>query len=598
MAAKKKLIVHLGYHKTGSSSIQKWLFEHKELLAPQLLCYNLVEGTTNPLKSAVHRWILGKASEADIRKECNIIKSEISIASQNTVCFTDESLLGLPLGFRLGDFVEKDIYPLTRDVIRILSDEFKDFETTFVVFERENEAWLKSVHNQMHKQGCYEGDFAEYMSDFNPQLEWSNLRDEIEAGLSGSAKLVAVKFDEEFKKPGVSSMEFFKLLELPSELMQKARPTLEKINPSVPIQKKDQEKAEAPNTSASPLPAVTKKRMVICGGSNSIILNGWVNLLRREFSELAEVKNLSMGASTSAMALYRFLSEATDPSMPLVWEYALNEYNHFDEGQSLDSLIYHVEWVIQLCIKQNRRLFPIVMQNKRQVSAPGRDTYLTKLTELFESYGLITLDLEQLLNVVSRGHRNFDRLYQDDAHVNTASEVPRRMAEAVLMQIDHAKVPTQRADREAHFTSRELLLAGCATDCRTFENSLVTCTFSDFKANPEFELQGTALAAIIMTSASAPVVEVSVGGTVFDSFSTRVAAGGRAPDRQLRQLVFNAGTDTVGLEMSGKPLKFKMLNEKSKCTIQNMFVDPALPENAPDKNFENGVIGILYERTV
>ena len=110
-----------------------------------------------------------------------------------------------------------------------------------------------------------------------------------------------------------------------------------------------------------------------------------------------------LGASTTAMGLYRLLSWAKrSPEAAVFWEYGINEYNHHSDGQSLESLLYHVEWLIQVCIRERRPLVPVLMRNCAQLNLMD-DPYIPALKRLFAAYQVPVLDVQQLLPVLARG---------------------------------------------------------------------------------------------------------------------------------------------------------------------------------------------------
>lgn len=582
MAPRKTLMIHLGYHKTGSSSIQKWLLDHAANLAPELHCYNLADGSSNPLKFAVHNWLMKHGSAATLAAQCRTIAAEIDVLPQPRICITDESLLGMPLGFTRDDYVETGIYPHAREVVEVLTREFAAFDPVFVVFERAADAWLRSVHNQMYKQGCVTETFDNYIARFKPVVDWAKLRAEITAGIAAGAgtdgvgRLEALSFETEFARPMIADMRFFKLLNLPTEALNKCRPRLEQINPSVPI-------SQLP-------PRPERRQATVLGGSNSMIAHGWVNLMRRDYATLARVVNLSMRACTSAMALYRLLSQpAQSPGAAVIWEYGINEYNHMVGGQPLSSLIYHVEWLLQICIRENRPFVPVLMRNLQQAVSGRDDAYVRAITDLFARYGLTPVDCNMLLRVLMRGGTDFDAWYADGAHYSTATDLPRRITETTLLALDQARVPRQDPARAAHFDSFDLAVLEPPGTTEVFDNTVVNCRFTPFEDTPELESPGRALAAIIVTSGSGPDIRLEADGHTLGFYATQVAHGPAAPPRQLRQLVLGSGLHA--LEVPGGRLRVSVAEGNVTPIVQCMFTrgNPA-PQAHP-----NGLVAILCE---
>lgn len=574
MTLQKQLVIHLGYHKTGSSSIQKWLLDHSEKLSDELYCYNLANGSSNPLKFAVHSWLMRGQNQNGLEAKCREMVAEIRALTQKTVLITDESLLGMPLGFSSGDFTETGIYPRASEVVEVLAREFAEFTPVFVVFERDHESWLRSAHNQMHKQGCLTEDFKGYLARFQPQIDWLAMRDELRSGIGNNGSLVALNFEEEFAKPIVGDMHFFRLLNLTPAALARCRPGLEQVNPSVPLRRAAQPE---------------KRQALVLGGSNSMIANGWVNLLVREYTNLAQITNLSVGACTTTMGLYRLLSrQGRTHGVPLIWEYGINEYNHLVSGQPLASLMYHLEWLLQLAIREDRPFVPLLMRSRKQALPGHSDAYLSSVTDLFHRYGLELVDANLLLHILARGQPDVALWYSDPAHYNTATEVPRRVSEAVLMALPNARIPRQIAERAAHFDALDLVLSTPAQPLSIFENSVMSCAFARFETSPRISVEGRALAAIIVTSGTGPDICLQAGDATLGIYATQVVYGPHIPARQLRQLVLG----TLGLSVPGGEMQIRINDGKTPPMVQNMYTR-GVP--SPDVQ-ENGLVAILVEK--
>ena len=203
--AKKRLVVHLGYHKTGSSSLQRWLLDHSEQLSEHMACYNLADGSSNPLKFAAHSLTMGLIGPAKFRERADEWAAAFRDVPQSVICVTDEGLPGLPLGSLTQHYRETGIYPRAPEIVRIMAEAFAEFDPVFVVFEREAEPWLKSVHNQMFKQGCLSEDYWSFIDKYSPDVNWpafrARLEEAVEAGSGGSGRLVACSFEEESPSP-------------------------------------------------------------------------------------------------------------------------------------------------------------------------------------------------------------------------------------------------------------------------------------------------------------------------------------------------------------------------------------------------------------
>jgi len=579
MSERKKLVVHLGYHKTGTSSIQQWLKDHEDILAPHLKVYNLVDGGTNRLKFSAVRFSRNPKDKDELAVQSRRIADEIRAALQPVTCITDESLLGMPLGFRTEGHVENDVYPAACRIIDVLSQEFAEFDTTFVVMERDKNTWFRSLHNQMVKQNCFQGNLEAYFKAFQPSVDWEALRNELEFGIGDRGRLVAQNFEREFASGTVADMGFFQLLDIPKELMSQCKQSIPRINISVPLQKK--------------APQQTARKALVLGGSNSMLQGGWVNLLRTEYDKVLKPENLSIGACTSVMALYRFMATPNlPPRIPIIWEYGVNEYNHMQAGQSLDSLMYHIEWLLQLAIRVGSPFLPLLMRNRVQAEMTQADRYVTSVTRLFESYGVPPVDCNRLLHVLARGDVDLGHWYGDPAHYSVRTEFHRRLAETVALSLDNARVPTAPSERAEKFKPSRLVLLSPKGRPERFDNSIVKCDFAQFKDSPRIEVgNARPLAAIIVTSGSGPNIRLTDGkGKEIGRFATQVAYGEGIPTQQLRQLILAPGAEC--LHIQGGALHISVDTASKPPEVQNMFVQQPKPANS----HPNGLVTLLCEQ--
>lgn len=580
--SKKRLVIHLGYHKTGSSSIQRWLADHAKELSGHMACYNLVDGTANPLKFAANSMVLGLIGPNKFRERAEEWAQMFREAPQDVICVTDESLPGMALGSLTRDYREKQIYPRAPEIVRIMAEAFAEFDPIFVVFEREPEAWLKSIHNQMFKQGSLSEDYPSFINKYNPSVDWpamrADLTEAVKQGSKGRGQLVACSFEEEFAKSAVGEMTLFKLLDIPVEVLARCRPQLDRVNVSLPLVARPPE----------PLPAI------VLGGSNSMLAGGWANLLRRDYAQFAKMRNLSVGACTTAMGLYRFLSTTDRHSEATVfWEYGVNEYNHLEGGQSLESLLYHVEWLIQICIREGRPLVPVLMRNSRQIGKMD-DPYVPAIKRLFDSYGVPVLDVQMLVNLLAKTEYDPKDWYANDAHYKLDTPLPVRIVETALLMHRQARPPVQRPDRAAHFDLLDLhLLQPDNAPQETFTNNVMSIPYVPFGATPEVQGEGRALAAVIVTSGSGPAVEIDCNdGTVLPPISTQVAFGPKTPVRQLRQLVLSDKDRDVQI---GGRLAFRPVTPQVWPQTQNMFCWRSPAATEPEPLTGNGLAAVLCE---
>lgn len=626
---RKTLVLHVGYHQTGAGLIHQWLIDHAEILSPLLQIYGPDEtgpegADTGPLRKAAVALSCGRPGAADdLAREARLLAARMRTEEAPALYLADEGLLGLPLGFVEPGYVETEIYPALYSIIDVLAREFADFDLVFAVFERAPDVWLQNLHALMVRHGAFQGDLAAYLSHFEPSVHWEDLRHEIRFALQGRGRLETFAFETEFRGGQVTKMGLMTLLHLPQDVLAQCRPTLRR--PPDPVSTARAQPPETPGETTRPEAAspqdpkspqtpvphrqaapgqvspnlaplklarlpLDKPCTLILGGPNEMVPEGWAALLRRDYAALTEICNLSMGACTSAMALYRLLAQGDRwPEAAVLWEQGLNEDIHLAGGQSLDSLLYHVEWLLQLCQRADRPFVPVLMRSRTQAAQPDDSPYITRIKALFAAYGVTVVDCNRLLQVLARGPIDPDQWYLRNAMYDTGTAFPRALAETVLIALDGARVPVAPPDRAAHFAPLDLRLRTPDETPETFDTPAMRYDFARFETQPRIATTGRALAAIIATSGSGPVIRLKAADQTLGRFATQVPHGATLPPRQLRQLVL--GSDPHGLEIPGRVVQIDVDDSTETPIVQTMYHQGERPTDP----LSAGVVALLCE---
>lgn len=155
----------------------------------------------------------------------------------------------------------------------------------------------------------------------------------------------------------------------------------------------------------------------LLGGSNSLFSDGWVSYLKDYID--SDIQNLSIGASTSLVAMFRFLSkDGPSAGDTVIWEYALNEVTHETKGYPTETLLRNLERLLRLCRERGCKFAPIIMCPKVQERAETRSDYFTLIHALFDSYGIEYFDVSSEYRAL-HGVANMPAdHYSDRAHYN------------------------------------------------------------------------------------------------------------------------------------------------------------------------------------
>lgn len=209
--------------------------------------------------------------------------------------------------------------------------------------------------------------------------------------------------------------------------------------------------------------------LVVLGGSNSRYRSGWVGNLEHVLGH--EVRNLSIGATTSLTAIYRtFLEDGARRGDTVIWEYALNEVNHIKGGYEIDHVLKSVEHLLRICRRDGIRFAPAVFTPLREEAAEERSRYYRKLMDLFEHYGIAYFDVSPAFRSLKGLQRLPDDHFADEQHYAKLPDLMQFIAEGAADLASRATVPDQAAPIYTG-QSEVSLLSPAKTDI--YENSVM-----------------------------------------------------------------------------------------------------------------------------
>ncbi|WP_191601024.1 hypothetical protein [Marinomonas algicola] len=233
----KTITFHFGFHKTGTTSIQTWLELNKRHILNNAYVYNLHNGSSNPLKFACNNFELGNGQLKAIDNVCSIMKDQIDSFRQNNIIYTDETTLGLPLGFstRNKDYTQSDVYPISPILLDQILSNFTEYKVNVIVMVRQYDNWLKSIWNQMFKQSSFDGGFDDFKKEFMRERNLDTVSSELKSisNKFSNVTFYSLQFEKEFETNDVKDFNFFKICQIPSEVLSKCTTSLTVENKSI-----------------------------------------------------------------------------------------------------------------------------------------------------------------------------------------------------------------------------------------------------------------------------------------------------------------------------------------------------------------------------
>lgn len=199
--------------------------------------YNLHNGSSNPLKFACNHYELGVSSLSEIDNVCSVMRDQIDSFIQNDIIYTDETTLGLPLGFSTPNkkFTQSKAYPMSDIILDKILSNFTDYKVNIVIMAREYENWLKSIWNQMKKQSSFDGDFEEYKDKYMSKRTLNHILDDLKIICEKYPNVTyyPLSFEDEFKVQNIKSFQLFEICGISKSTLKKCTQSLQVINKSL-----------------------------------------------------------------------------------------------------------------------------------------------------------------------------------------------------------------------------------------------------------------------------------------------------------------------------------------------------------------------------
>ena len=165
-----RLILHMGVHKTGTTSLQHFLRRNRAVLSDEVHVLTPEKGSAlNALANAVWHYAQDAGSTEAVIGAARQMRNEI--ARINTTCLlSHENLAGAMMG--TGELAT--LYPRLPEIAALLDTHLAPSRPEYVFYTREMSSWKRSVHNQVVKSNSYAKSFAAFQGD-TVSADWNTL---------------------------------------------------------------------------------------------------------------------------------------------------------------------------------------------------------------------------------------------------------------------------------------------------------------------------------------------------------------------------------------------------------------------------------------
>jgi len=195
----KRVVLHLGLPKTGTTSIQRMLAANRERLGTEHGIRLLLPADLQPLHAAIKAIAqrgtsLGKRRR--LRRVIRDMRAECAAFPEPTILLSHEMILG----FHSGTMFSTRFDEGPAVAVEALRDVFRGDDLHWALYLRDRESQKRSAYNQNVKVRYVATDFAEWRRVACPPGVFDQLISDLQAHLG--ARLTLVDYDAERRKGG------------------------------------------------------------------------------------------------------------------------------------------------------------------------------------------------------------------------------------------------------------------------------------------------------------------------------------------------------------------------------------------------------------
>ncbi len=167
----KKIIWHIGFRKTGTTSVQ-YLLAHLPAQAHPDLFVSSRDQLTRTWRDRIVKATRRRTRPnlADLRADMANVAATLRKTPQQTILISDENLFAFSLFARNGGH----FFQWAAEILPLIEAEFADFENVFVAYSRPWASWLKSCYSQEVKRGRTARSYEDWRKRVPADCNWTD----------------------------------------------------------------------------------------------------------------------------------------------------------------------------------------------------------------------------------------------------------------------------------------------------------------------------------------------------------------------------------------------------------------------------------------
>ncbi|SMP29359.1 hypothetical protein [Shimia sagamensis] len=202
----RRVIVHIGAQKTGSTSLHRFLSRNLDALAARLDIRVPSKGSlTRELGRTCTLFSMRPAKhETDLVALLQQVRAELE--GDDRVCIISHENI---CGAMMGRSDVREAFPRLSEILRLFEEHLAPFEPDYVLYTRNMQSWKRSVHNQAVKSDSYAGTLEDFLQETARSRDWDAVQSEME-DLVGPKRVRVFALEDEttLDRPGRQLLQF------------------------------------------------------------------------------------------------------------------------------------------------------------------------------------------------------------------------------------------------------------------------------------------------------------------------------------------------------------------------------------------------------
>ncbi|MEZ5716091.1 MAG: hypothetical protein R3D85_13535 [Paracoccaceae bacterium] len=198
----RRVIVHMGVQKTGSTSLHDHLQAHEAALMPGLQA--LTPRRASPTRDMGRAALLYTDDPSpEAGRRARLIETietvrDLIAPGPGVTLISHENLPGAMLG-RAGTVT---LYPFLEEIVSLLDTHLAPYRPEYVIYTRDLAAWKRSAHNQAVRSDGYTETLGTFLSRTADSGDWADLARRLTAAAPGRAHVLRLEDETDRARPG------------------------------------------------------------------------------------------------------------------------------------------------------------------------------------------------------------------------------------------------------------------------------------------------------------------------------------------------------------------------------------------------------------